>query len=68
MPLTHLQQLTDGGRQPFTSFLTTNIPRGYGKFAECIICTTNPTKSESLYDSVKFWKFSLNHETPLNML
>lgn len=46
MPLTHLQQLTDGGQQPFTSFLTTNIPRGYGKFAGCIIYTTNPTKSK----------------------
>lgn len=51
MPLTHLQQLTDGGRQPFTSFLAKNIPKGYGIFAACIIYTTNPTKSESLHDS-----------------
>lgn len=51
MPLTHLQQLTDGGRQPFTSFLAKNIPRGYGKFAAYIICTINPTNSESLHDS-----------------
>lgn len=27
-----------------------------------------PQKVKSLHDSVKFWKFLLNHETPLNML
>lgn len=58
MSLTHLQQLTDGGRQPFISLLAMNIPRGYGKFAACIIHTTNPTKSERLhYSQLNFGSF-----------
>lgn len=55
MSLINLQQFAAGGQQPFLSFLATNIPRGYGKFAVCIACTVysqSHQEWESLFNCV----------------